>query len=539
MSPANGHPEARTSAQATCPCRSHDATTRFSRPLLVAAAGVLLVIWYVLIVLGRPLSHDEHMYIAAGALLRDRVLYKDFAYLQTPYLPYVYRGLFALLPAADWWLAARLVSLAAGIVAIGCVWRIGRKASASPAVAVLAAGLFATHHLTLFVMPLARNHLPALACVLAAYGCWLSATYSPRASRWNFAAGILGGCAIGLKLTSAPMVIALLGLSFWNNAASKSFRPAALAFSSQLLGIALALAPACIILRAADWEVVRFDNYGYHQVNAKCRAAMGEITALGFDRKLRSAGEFIIRGSGACTLVVLVLGLGVALSKESPPPSDPVRKTILVSAWIMLAAALFAALAPTPLQRDYLVPASAFLVILISAYFPHQRFECISRLRHLAYGFTVISVLVAVITSARHIRHVFDNRNLTPLTLKRITHEIAGTLQNQTHSPPRLVTLAPIIPLAAGLEIYPELATGPFLYRVGDEISPATLNRCGGMSASQLESLLDRWPPDGVLIGYEPDLDEPLRQYAETHNYTQAPETIAGGQLYVRPATPE
>ena len=40
----------------------------------------------VTLVLCVPLSHDEHMYVAAGTLLGEHTLYADSAYLQAPYL---------------------------------------------------------------------------------------------------------------------------------------------------------------------------------------------------------------------------------------------------------------------------------------------------------------------------------------------------------------------------------------------------------------------------------------------------------------------
>jgi hypothetical protein len=34
-----------------------------------------------------PVDHNEHMYISAGVLAKENTLYKDFAFLQMPYLP--------------------------------------------------------------------------------------------------------------------------------------------------------------------------------------------------------------------------------------------------------------------------------------------------------------------------------------------------------------------------------------------------------------------------------------------------------------------
>ena len=41
--------------------------------------------------------YDENMYISAGELIQNNSLYKDFAFLQMPYLPIVYGAIFKLM----------------------------------------------------------------------------------------------------------------------------------------------------------------------------------------------------------------------------------------------------------------------------------------------------------------------------------------------------------------------------------------------------------------------------------------------------------
>ena len=42
------------------------------------------------LILTAPVSHDEHMYLAASKLLNTYSMYSDFSYVQTPYMPYIY-----------------------------------------------------------------------------------------------------------------------------------------------------------------------------------------------------------------------------------------------------------------------------------------------------------------------------------------------------------------------------------------------------------------------------------------------------------------
>ncbi|GEM_PF-2782380 len=52
-------------------------------PLARFAQGFVLLLLSAL-VLTAPLSRDEHMYLAAGVLVKTQRLYADFAYFQMP-----------------------------------------------------------------------------------------------------------------------------------------------------------------------------------------------------------------------------------------------------------------------------------------------------------------------------------------------------------------------------------------------------------------------------------------------------------------------
>jgi hypothetical protein len=97
------------------------------------------------------------------------------------------------------------------------------------------------------------------------------------------------------------------------------------------------------------------------------------------------------------------------------------------------------------------------------------------------------------------------------------------------------VTLAPLFPLEAGLSIYPELATGPFAYRVGGLLSPDERRVQRIFTIDDIETVLNARPPRALFLGFEDeDLEEPLAQYAQArkYRYHQLPN---GKHLWVRP----
>jgi len=81
----------------------------------------------------------------------------------------------------------------------------------------------------------------------------------------------------------------------------------------------------------------------------------------------------------------------------------------------------------------------------------------------------------------------------------------------------KVLTLAPIIPLEAGLDIYPEFVTGPFALRTAHLLDPADRVRFKMVSGTDLEELLRPAPPSAILVG-ETDKDDPLIQFAKRHD---------------------
>jgi hypothetical protein len=100
----------------------------------------------------------------------------------------------------------------------------------------------------------------------------------------------------------------------------------------------------------------------------------------------------------------------------------------------------------------------------------------------------------------------------------------------------KVATLSPLFAVEARLPIYPELATGPFLYRVGDLIPPEQRKRFVATSPRSVGALLAADPPGAIVVGVEGDLDDPLVEYASAPGYRKVPGTGRSGQLYV-PAT--
>jgi len=104
----------------------------------------------------------------------------------------------------------------------------------------------------------------------------------------------------------------------------------------------------------------------------------------------------------------------------------------------------------------------------------------------------------------------------------------------------KVATLSPIYPLEGGLDVYMELATGPFAYRTGDITAPDLAKFYRMTSPATIGALLKSDPPAALLLGFEPELEAPLMTFAEQNGYVRLPDfeindRYGSAGLYVRP----
>ncbi|MBU0617989.1 MAG: glycosyltransferase family 39 protein, partial [Planctomycetes bacterium] len=412
------------------------------------------------------------MYVAAGRLLREHSLYADFAYLQAPYLPFLYALVFSLADGSHLLLCGRAASLVMGLVAFCIVCRTCHELSGSQRMGALCTVLFAGHHLTLFVLPYARNHVVALSLSLAAFYLFVRAVRSPgRGAAWSALAGLLSGLAIGTKLITAPLAVALLLASLITPRRRRLRDRLIVRLLPFLLGLAFSLAPAVWVFATTDPEVAWFNNVGYHDVNLLWRSVADSARAMTLTGKLVFAAEYLVKGSGVALLIAFGLVLWrrrYATSRSAAGRMASPADAITV-ATLSLAAAVLAAFVPTPMQRDYLAMIVPFVVLLLAGLMGRWAVSSDRVLRQAIAGLAALTFLVGLATSLRHLRHLPHLDRWTPIVTRHAGQHLARVM-SRAGAPGKVATLAPIFPLEGGLQIYRELATGPFFYRVGDLI---------------------------------------------------------------------
>jgi hypothetical protein len=118
------------------------------------------------------------------------------------------------------------------------------------------------------------------------------------------------------------------------------------------------------------------------------------------------------------------------------------------------------------------------------------------------------------------------------VSIHRISEKIRENI-GEIGNDGKVATLSPLFAVEAGLPIYKELATGPFLYRVGDLIPEDKMALTPGTSPERLHDLFEKDPPGAIFVGFEDYLDLPFIEYAEKNNYIKVEEDFNKDTLYV------
>lgn len=432
------------------------------------AAGLALLL--VLLAFARPLDHDESQYVAAAALARHALVYRDFAYLQTPLQPLLFAPI-AVLAGPLAFPALRLVNALLGAAAVSLVYAAAREAGADSRRSLIAAALFAGTDSFLFSAAVARNDmLPAL---LFAGALWLLVR-SARGEAGRTAAilaGLMLSAAAAAKLSYAVPAMAVGGLALID----RRYRPGWLALG--------AAAPALLV--AAAWraapdaflfDVLRFPTIAPEQYYAAGRAWKLAIWMRGLD-----------------TVKFLALGAALPALIVAARTRDRGRVERLLD--LLIVAGLVSALLPAPTWRQYLLPMLPPLFVRLALAWqarPPRRAMRIACAVFAAAGLAPSAVTLA--TSAAN-----------GLPLARAIRDgaaIRETMDRAGAAGP-VATLSPQFVPATGRAIDPRFAAGPFYFRSDSLLSPADEARFSLVSRRNAAAALAAAPPGAILVGGE------------------------------------
>lgn len=513
----------------TPPARRTQAGTLLLAALIVASAA-----WVALgVAMRRDYNHDEHQFIAAGALIaREGLLpYRDFAYFHAPTLALLYAALYRSTDLLL--LAARLLNVAAvaGMVALLLGVSLARLQGLSRGRRLLAGSLVT---LLLIATPAflhaagrAWNHdlpvLLALASFLAQLAALERDSRSRRGLLWSGIAGLLIGLAAGMRLTYAPLVLPLLlGPLLWRAPARRLLALTA-AFGA---GLVIGLLPLFVLFAQAP-DAFLFGNLTYARLNTEWYRQTAGPQEASLARKLVDAAQFVLQPGNALLAAVTLLAL---LRVRGWRTARDLHLWLIL--WPFL---LLGALAPTPAQLQYVYVLFPFLALgLILAFARDPRPGWMLALLAAA---TALAVVLALPRLAEGAATTADRSEWYPLKAHargRLLADLAAS-----GPPGSTFTLAPALALEGGAPIDPRTATGPFAWRIAPLLAPEERARYKVLGAAEFAALEPA--PRALLTGLHgadasADADADAAQVAWAHSRGYIPVALPEeGTLWLSP----
>jgi 4-amino-4-deoxy-L-arabinose transferase-like glycosyltransferase len=473
-----------------------------SRRRLAVWAGLAAIVFLLLFgrAMHRPLDLDEHQFVAPPLLLAHHGLipYRDFPYFHMPNLVGIYAALALMSP----WplLAARTLSVLCGTATVLLLFATGWRLlpGAPPRARWLVTGgiasVYMTSRLFTYTNGWAWNHDTAVLCTL---GAFLLHTRGLRQGRpWYFtAAGLLLGMATGIRLSFALAVVPFALSLLLADAPALARRQRWLGLAGAILGALVALSPA-IVLLAGNPDHFVFGNLGYAALSTQFYRASRHPSAMTLPGKLVYLPQTFLSDPGNALLLVLpAYALGWRFWRARGWRS-PYRNELLLLLGLLPPLGI-GALGPTPTQYQYyymLLPFLALAILYTIAADAEDRRTLRRWVRVVACG----AVLAAGIGLPRWywpVVYLPRPHLWTPLRV----HAAGEWLKATAPQGARVLTIDPLIPLEAGMAVYPDYAVGRFVLLVGPFTTAEQRQRYRLTWGDRLYHRLTEEPPDVIF----------------------------------------
>jgi hypothetical protein len=462
----------------------------------------------------RELDHDEHQFVASATLLARHgyLPYRDYPYFHVPYLVVIDALVF--LVTDHLLMGARLLSIvssAATVLLIASTISRWMRESALPLRRIsMVAAVLVLLASPAFMATSGRawNHdIPTLLAVIAFVIACRSSTEQRAGGRW-FAIGALLGVATGVRLTFAPIAGAFfLALMTFEGVERARRRRSGLLFA---LGLTIALLPCTIMMVIAPRGFI-FGNFQYPFLNMAFRGGEHYVRGVTPEGKLDFVLLDLLSKPGnlvALLFFVVPLAIGFKMHRRELNGHFDLRLLLLV-----VICSFIGALAATPLFPQYFFTPIVFMMLAGMAVVARiTTTEKRRRQWKWAVALALIISVPSVVIGYRDVVRVAKWDDWVPIQVHERGVEVAKLAKNGP-----VLTLAPLFPLEGHAEIYPELATGPFAFRVGPYVEEANETRLKIWDPDNFASHLADRPPTLVLVGAEKSEEVPLIGYAQQH----------------------
>jgi 4-amino-4-deoxy-L-arabinose transferase-like glycosyltransferase len=504
---------------------------------IIGIAVILILVVFSLAIFAngmtKPLGHDEQMYCSAGVMLaQGKMIYRDFSYVaQMPYHPLLCAALFRTLNTTHYLLVVRMLSVLCDILVVVSIVGIYRHIFDSFPISGMLLGLAAVvlylfNPFVDYANGFAWNHDLVILLVLLSFWLFISTDFKHKSRYWRIALiGALLTLATGMRITTALVQLLFFAVLLAQPADSmkqrfKTILPFLIASAIVLLWPiwTIVLAPRAFFLNMFRIPVLNSELL--HKIGMAYNKFDLIFVAL------------TTPGYPVLILIAICLCLIIIWQRR--------RLTMSNAANLLLAVLLpfvffIIALIPLTMWRQYLALPVPFIVISFAYPLLYLRRlgSNVSSNKRFRITFAVVAAVVFVSIAScpivlQRIPRLLRPQTWTPIRLHRISEDIA----EKTKSPKLILTLAPLYALEGRCDIYSQLSSGPFVYRIADFMSSSDRQTTHAVGSKTLKQLIEDSPPSALVLGMEPKfLEVPLFQAAKPERENWEAKTYENGPV--------
>jgi hypothetical protein len=486
--------------------------------------------------MSRFMDLDEHQFVAPPLLLnQDGLLpYRDYPYFHMPNLVFLYAVVLQWLPYKL--LAARTVSVLCGTATVmllfgtGWNWLTGFTRRQRWLWAGGICAIYLCSRLFTYTDGWAWNHDSAVLC---ATGAVLAYSRGLQVVRWRWFAfaGFLMGLAIGIRLSFGLMFVPM-GLCLLFVPSKLSWRQRWVSLGVAAIAANLALAPAWYFLLTCPDQFI-FGNFDYPRINT---LFYREITTkcLSLSDKIGYFGKSFFSDPGNACLLLGFGGAVFAAMKKLRAWGDPAAHmgVLLIVLFPFLWAGVLGP-SPTHYQYQYMLLPIMTLAIFAAIAAHAIRGNAAPR----AWRVWIVCGIVATVGTGLP-RWYWPAYNL-PFVSEWVPVQVHHKgMWVSAHVPPgaRVLTIDPMVPLEAGVEIYPDYAVGRFIVLAGEVTNAAERQRYHLTYSEQLDRLFREHPPGAIFTDARTAQDaQPLMDHIHNWRVFEFPTPDGAAKVWQSP----
>ena len=472
--------------------------------ILVVLILIVLTVAILANSMSKPLGRDEQMYCTAGALLaHGKMIYRDFSYAaQLPYHPLLCAALFRIFHTTHYLLIGRMLSAFFDILVLLCIVGIYRHIFKSYAITgmllgLAAAVLYVFNPLVDYANGYAWNHDAVIFCVALAFWLFVSTDFTQKSKYWRIAAiGTLLTFASCMRITTALVELLFFAIILSQPAESiKERLKTALPF----------LIAAALVSAWPVWVIAQAPRAFFLNL-VKIPMLYGEwLNQIGMVFNKFELTLVCLTQPGYLALVVLAIYLSLMIVCFHRKLKIMNGRNLVLAALLPLTFLIIALIPPT-MWRQYLAMPVPFLTIGFALPLLYLRKHADKNNADIHFKITIAVVSLCVFAAVISYPFVLYR---TPIALVPerwqpiAIHQISEDIAERTKEPKLILTLAPLLALEGGCDIYTELSCGAIIYRAADSMSPSERSVTHTVGPKTLGELLKISPPSAVILNVE------------------------------------